>query len=234
MRFRTAADKALATIYLAAGRKVGLRNDIASVAKASSTVLATGRWYDIELHAIVNGAASTIEVRVDGVKLTDISTSPSDLGTAGIGSLQIGENNIGSAYDALYDDVVATRAVGPGTTAALRTAPRCTSGSSVRLSGPRRQHVARTGAVQIQALSASTCQVHAVAMVRSVRGRALVQSHSVTTVLPAGRRGALTLLFSPRGRQRIKRELGRRPVYVLVYAGSRTRPIAKRRVLATP
>jgi hypothetical protein len=109
MRFRTAADKAIAGLYLSSTRKLGLRNDVAATSTASTTTLALGQWYDLELHAIVNGTSSTIEVKLNGTKLNDVSSTTANLGAVGINMLQIGENATGPTYDFLYDDIDARR-----------------------------------------------------------------------------------------------------------------------------
>jgi hypothetical protein len=69
-------------------------------------------------------------------------------------------------------------------------------------------------------------------MVRGPHGGELVKSRAVKTVVPAGRRGGMSLQFSHRARLRIKHALARRPVYVVVYAGSTGRPIATRKIVA--
>jgi hypothetical protein len=238
MRFRSAADKALVGLYLTSTRKLGLRNDVTATSKSSATALTAGRWYQLELHAVVNGAASSVEVRVDGTKIADLSSAVTDLGTAGIGILQLGENAAGPVYDFAYDDVFAQRnGVGLGKVSALSRAPRCTSTSRVRLSGARRQRIARTGRVRVLATSVSDCRVTAVAMARDKKGKPLVRSKRRTVALPAASTGALELRFSSRDRRTIRRALVRRPVDVLVYAlpgKSVSRVLAQRRVIVKP
>jgi hypothetical protein len=112
MRFRTAADTAVAGLYLTTARKLGLRNDVAATSKSSTTTLNVGQWYTLEMHAIVNGTSSTLDVKVNGTRLTDLSSSAANLGTSPIGMLQIGENASGSAYTYEWDDVIAQRTGG--------------------------------------------------------------------------------------------------------------------------
>jgi hypothetical protein len=234
MRLRTAGDRALASLHLSAARKLSLRNDLMGTSHSSGTSVALGRWYELELHAFVNGAGSTLEVRLDGHKLEDISTTATDLGTNGIGVLQIGENTSGPTYDFRYDDVSAKRTlVGSGGTAALRAAPRCTSRSGVRLSGLKRQRVGSTGTVLVGARTKSTCRLAAKAIARDARGRRLASSRQLKTVLPSGHAGSLGLRFTASGRRRIKQALAHRAVYVVISAGPSAHPLARRRVLVS-
>ncbi len=238
MRLRTAADRAIVGLYMSSTGRLGLRNDVTAVSKASSTSLSLNRWYTLELHAIVNGAASTIEVSVDGVKLTDVSTTATDLGTSPVGMLQVGENASGPSYDFLYDDVTATRPAIGSPKIALSAAPRCTTRSGLRLTGSRRQRVGRTGIVTVGARSRSTCRVSALAVghTRKGRKRHRVNSRRLHTALPAGRAGKLLLRFRPRDRRRLHGALADGPVYVLVYAEAAhgSRALAQRKILVQP
>ncbi|MEA2450951.1 MAG: large repetitive protein [Thermoleophilaceae bacterium] len=240
MKLRSGTDKAMDGLFLTPAMKLALRNDVNSTSKTSATTLQTGRWYQLELHTIVNGAASTVEVRVDGTLIADLSSTTNDLGTAPIGVLQLGENVAGKTYDFQYDDVVAQRgSVGSGKVAALGRAPRCSAASRLRLGGSRRQAIARTGTVQVLATSLTDCQVTAVAMAHSGKGGKgpIVKSRPRTAALPGGDEGSIVLRFSEGNRKRIKRALVRRPVYVLVYALKRptgAAALARRRVVVRP
>ena len=237
MRLRSGADKAIAGLYLSSTGRLGLRNDVTAVSKASTTSLALGRWYTLELHAIVNGAASTVEVRVDGVKLNYISTTATDLGTAPIAMLQVGENASGPTYDFLYDDVTALRPAFGSPKIALSAAPRCTTRSGLRLTGARHQRVGRTGTVSVGARSKSTCRLSAVAIGRTRKGKHhRVASRRLRTALPGGRHGSLLLRFGRRQRATLRHALSGGPVYVLVYAepAHGTRALAQRKIVVQP
>jgi hypothetical protein len=67
-------------------------------------------------------------------------------------------------------------------------------------------------------------------MARIPRGGGTVRSYVVRTALPVARRGELTLRFSNSRRLRIKRALSRASVSVIVYAGSVSHPIARRKI----
>jgi len=104
LRFRTAAD--VSQIYLSVTKsgKLALRNDIGATTLTSATDVGSG-WHALELHATINGASSTTEVWLDGVKVTDLSVT-TNLGTTPIGKLQIGEVQGGRTYNLILDDVV--------------------------------------------------------------------------------------------------------------------------------
>jgi hypothetical protein len=103
LRFRTAADGSLGYLFVTPTGQVGLRNDVAATTTMSSAVAGAG-WHAIELHMTVHGTGSTIEVWLDGVRLSDISPSGVNLGTTPIGRLQIGEVQAARTYDVVFDD----------------------------------------------------------------------------------------------------------------------------------
>ena len=59
----------------------------------------------LEFHAVIKGIVSTTEVWLDGVKVNDLSIT-TNLGTAAIGRVQIGETMTGRTYNVVFDDVV--------------------------------------------------------------------------------------------------------------------------------
>ena len=60
-------------------------------------------WATVALHVIINGASSTVEVRLNGT-LVYQSTAQS-LGTAGVSTLQIGNDTAAQAFTAVVDTV---------------------------------------------------------------------------------------------------------------------------------
>src|SRR5205823_6191902 len=89
------------------------------------------------MHAVVNGTASTLDVKLNGTKLADISSSATNLGTTGIRMLQIGKNANGSAYTYEWDDVIAQQTGEFSSNAALHRA--CASTPKLSLNAPTRQ-----------------------------------------------------------------------------------------------
>lgn len=65
-----------------------------------STTLATNTWYYIELKYFINGASSTVDVRLNGA--TEIATQTLNLGSTNIGQVQYNGGFTGSNWD--YDD----------------------------------------------------------------------------------------------------------------------------------
>jgi chitodextrinase len=104
LRFRTAADGSIAYLYVTTAGKLALRNDVSATSLTSATGVGSG-WHALELHVTINGAASTTEVWLDGVKVNDLSIT-TNLGTAPIGKMQIGEVQNGRIYNLIMDDAV--------------------------------------------------------------------------------------------------------------------------------
>jgi hypothetical protein len=231
MRLRTAADKALVGLYLTSGGRLGMRNEVTAASKTSTRTLTAGQWYALELHAIVNGAtASTIEVRVDGTNLTDVSSTTANLGTTGTGMLQLGENAAGAAYDFVFDDVIALHGAVGQPASPRQAAASCTPRSSVRLRAARRQRVARRGIVNIAVSSAEPCRLKAFAVTRSRRGRKRFRSNAARVTVDGGRPRPVRLAFSRAAVHLIRRDLAHSAVGVVVSAVGRGR-LARRTVV---
>lgn len=108
LKIRTATGTALAEVFITPTRVLGLRNDVTAVATNSTTLMTTGTWHTITLHAIIAGTTSTIDVTYDGTPLTTLGSTTANLGTAPIGRIQIGENVTGRTADLSYDTVTVT------------------------------------------------------------------------------------------------------------------------------
>jgi hypothetical protein len=104
LRLRTAGDTSLVYLFVSTTGQLGLRNDVNSSTRTSSTLVGSG-WHALTLHVVVNGTASTTEVWLDGVPVSDLAMT-TNLGSTPIGRLQIGEVNTGRTYRVLFDDVV--------------------------------------------------------------------------------------------------------------------------------
>ncbi len=114
LRHRTAADGSIAYLYLTAAGQLGLRNDVAAFSVTSSTVVAPGSgWHELEMHTLVNGTSSIVDVWLDGVRIDALSIT-TNLGTSAVGRIQIGDVQTGRTYNVAYDDVAfGTERVGP-------------------------------------------------------------------------------------------------------------------------
>ena len=114
LRHRTAADVSIAYVFVNASGQLGLRNDIAGTTTTSALVVSPGTWHEIELHTMINGTSSVVEVWLDGVRVDALSSTTANLGTTPVGRVQIGDVQTGRTYDVVYDDVAfGTTRVGP-------------------------------------------------------------------------------------------------------------------------
>ena len=104
LRYRTSADVSIAYLFVNTSGKLGLRNDTAATTITSATSVGSG-WHALEFHVVINGASSTTEVWLDGIKVNDLSIT-TNLGTTAIGRLQIGEVMTGRTYNVIFDDVI--------------------------------------------------------------------------------------------------------------------------------
>lgn len=114
LRLRTAADGSIAYVYVDTAGKLALRNDAGAATFTSTTTVSSGSgWHALELHAVINGVASSTEVWLDGVKMTSLSVT-TDLGITPVGRMQIGEVQSGRTYNLVLDDAVFNTApIGP-------------------------------------------------------------------------------------------------------------------------
>jgi PKD repeat protein len=94
-------------IYRTGSGLLALRNHRTSTTITSSTAISTGVWHELRLRQTVAGAASPVEVWLDGLQITAVSGTQ-DLGAEQLGRFQIGDNNNGRTFDFVYDEAVAT------------------------------------------------------------------------------------------------------------------------------
>ena len=114
LRLRDAAGNSLGYLYLTADGSLAFHNDATATNTFSATVPAAG-WHALELHMGINGAASTVEVWLDNVRVADLSVVGAvDLGTAPVGQFQIGEVQSGRVYNVVLDDAAFGTAPGSG------------------------------------------------------------------------------------------------------------------------
>jgi hypothetical protein len=114
LRYRTVGDASIAYLYITTSGQLGLRNDAGATTTLSTTFAPPGSgWHELELHTLINGATSTVEVWLDGSPVNALSFM-TNLGTAPVGRLQIGEVQSGRTYDVVFDDAAfATQRIGP-------------------------------------------------------------------------------------------------------------------------
>jgi chitodextrinase len=104
LRLRTATGTNLLSIFYDDNKHLGYRNDTRNQAVTSTSTLAVNTWYQVEVHLIVNGASSQVEVWLNGTRITALSRTDS-FGTSPIGQALAGESTTGHAYDYALDDV---------------------------------------------------------------------------------------------------------------------------------
>jgi hypothetical protein len=73
---------------------------------STTGIMPLNTWRRFEVHVIVNGASSTVEIWSDGVLIH--RTLLANLGTSGVQTIQIGNDTSGQAFSAFIDDVVVT------------------------------------------------------------------------------------------------------------------------------
>jgi hypothetical protein len=130
-KFRTSANASIGGIFLTEGAKLAYRNDTAgsAVTVASTRVVTSGVWHEVQASFTVNGSAGQVAVWLDGEPMTQLNRTD-NLGTTPIGRVQLGENATGRNFDLILDDVcidvVACPMITPGSltpTPTLTTAP---------------------------------------------------------------------------------------------------------------
>ncbi len=110
--FRTAANGSIAKVLVDGPGRLLVRNDVTAVSLTGGPV-SIGAWHWVELHLVVSGATSSVEVWLDGVAVPALTTTQ-DLGTTPVAMIQLGENQAARTYDVVFDDVVvATSRIGP-------------------------------------------------------------------------------------------------------------------------
>ena len=92
---------------------------------ASSASLALNTWANLQLHVIIAGATSTVEVRLNGNLV--YSTASANLGTTAAAILQIGNDTAAQTFTVVADNIAAqTSNTGP----LVNTSPPTISGSN--------------------------------------------------------------------------------------------------------
>jgi chitodextrinase len=103
--FRGSNGGSIINLYLSQTGKLALRNNAGGVTTTSATAIPTGGWHKVALHVIVNGAASSVDVSLDGATVPDLALAGQNFGTNPITSLQLGETATGRTYDIAFDDI---------------------------------------------------------------------------------------------------------------------------------
>jgi hypothetical protein len=106
--FRAATS--IANVYVSPTGKLAVRNNVGGVSTVSTTVMPTGGWHLVTLHALVNGASSSLDVSLDGTPVPGLALAGQNLGTSPITAFQLGDSTAGRSYDIAFDDVGVSKA----------------------------------------------------------------------------------------------------------------------------
>jgi chitodextrinase len=109
LRYRTAGNAALVSVFVSTTGKLGLRNDTTSQATTSATGVSAGSWHELELQATAGDPSSRVDVLLDGNSVPTLS-GPATLGTTPIGRLELGETATNRTFSVAYDNLVADTA----------------------------------------------------------------------------------------------------------------------------
>lgn len=105
LRLRTAADGSIGYVTVTSSGHLTFHSDVSgSTTPPSVATVSPGSWHELELHAVIAGPSSRIEVWLDGAPVPEL-TAAAGLGTTPIGKIQIGEVNGTGAWNVVWDDV---------------------------------------------------------------------------------------------------------------------------------
>jgi hypothetical protein len=106
LRFRSGSGPAILSLNVKSAGTLVVKNHVTGASRTSSTTVTNNVPHEAQLHALVNGASSLVEVWFDGVPVGDISGTD-NLGATPIGRIQLGQNSGTVSYDVVFDEVVA-------------------------------------------------------------------------------------------------------------------------------
>jgi chitodextrinase len=143
VRFRTAVNAFLVSIYRLGNGKLSYYNPVTGVT-TSGPVVSTGAWHELEVHVLINGTSSLVEVWLDGTKV--ITKTAESLGTAPMGRVYIGDNSTGHTFDYAFDNqVVSMTDTAPPSTPSGLTVSSSTQGSIALAWAPATDNIGVTG-----------------------------------------------------------------------------------------
>jgi hypothetical protein len=105
LEVQSAAGDPIATFYITDKGKLAYTNDVAGTTISSPVNVGNG-WHQLKVHVTVSGATSQVQVWLDGGIVNQLSGT-TNLGTAAIGKVVIGDTTSGHTYDIAFDDVIA-------------------------------------------------------------------------------------------------------------------------------
>ncbi|HEY8736320.1 MAG TPA: hypothetical protein VIO62_04675 [Candidatus Dormibacteraeota bacterium] len=113
--FRTTSDASVIHLIVSTSGHLGLRDDVSGVTLHNPTPVTMHVWHRFELHAVISGTASYLEVWLDGQPATTLSGAMA-LGSQPLGVVQIGDNHTGRTFDVIFDDLTVSTVSAPAAT----------------------------------------------------------------------------------------------------------------------
>jgi acid phosphatase type 7 len=104
VRFRTSTAGAILTILRRSDSKLAYYNEVTGVTTVGPTV-SGGTWHELEVHVLINGTSSQIEVWLDGTQISALSKTD-NLGTMAVGRVYIGDPATGRTFDFAFDNQI--------------------------------------------------------------------------------------------------------------------------------
>jgi chitodextrinase len=106
VRFRTATAGPILTIFRRANNKLAYTNELTGQTSIGPAV-SVGAWHELEVHVLINGSESLVEIWLDGARINSMSRTDS-LGTTPVGRVYIGDPASGRTFDAAFDNQLVT------------------------------------------------------------------------------------------------------------------------------
>jgi acid phosphatase type 7 len=108
---KTQTGSARLLLGLTKAGKLYLHNQVTGVKTTSSVVVAVGGWHLLEMTVEI-GSPGRVDVWLDGVPVTALS-SDQNVGTVGLGRIDLGDNRKSATFDVAFDDVAVTTPASP-------------------------------------------------------------------------------------------------------------------------
>jgi hypothetical protein len=127
MRFLDPSSARVVNIYRqnATGGKIGIGYGSQHFLSTGSLPLST--WGALAVHVVTAGTSSTIEVRLNGALV--YTTTTASLGTAGVSTLQLGNDTAGQAFNLVADTISVDSGAAPTSSPPVNTLPPNVSGT---------------------------------------------------------------------------------------------------------
>lgn len=102
-RLRTDGNASIVSLYVTSSGRLAIQL-AGTTSVTSGRVVSPGAWHEVQMHTVVAGAQSRVEVWFDGEHVDRLDVV-ADLSTAPIRTVQLGESAEGRVFDVLFDDV---------------------------------------------------------------------------------------------------------------------------------